>query len=140
MKKIFIFLPLFLILFSCNKYANIDERVNKMTPPVTLVSRSEPRSDGTRLFKLRDAKGKTFTSRDNSLYSVLPGQQVVPSTKRVTFKEVDKVLMKLHSPVIVIGKFQEGHLTLIKVKDAKGTIVTLEDITLSGLQVGDMVK
>jgi hypothetical protein len=137
MRKIFFLLPMFLILFSCNKYANIDERVNKMTPPVTLVSRSEPRQDGTRLFKLRDAKGRTFTSRDNSLYSVLPGQQVIPSTsKGTTFKEVDKVLMKLHSPVMVIGK--DG--ISIKFKDAKGTIVTVHDRTLEYLQVGDMFK
>lgn len=67
MKNIFIILSI--ILFGCSKYNTIDYNINRMKPPVIIVSKSNPRSDGTILVKLIDAKGKTYTSRDNSLQS-----------------------------------------------------------------------
>ena len=134
-KYIVIFL---IILSSCGKYITIDQTMNDLTPPVTLVSRSEPRNDGTRLYKVRDGRGRTYTCRDNSLNSIRPGSVIVPST-RPTFRNIDKVLMKLKSPVVVIGKGGK-YDEVLKVKDRKGRIVTIEDITLNDYNIGDTIK
>ena len=126
---------LIVLLSSCGKYVTIDQTMNDLTPPVTLVSRSEPNLNGTRLYKVRDGHGRTYTCRDNSLNSIKPGSTIVPAI-RPPFKNIDRVLMKLKSPVIVIGKYDR----VIKVKDRKGKIVTLEDITLMNYNEGDTIK
>jgi hypothetical protein len=137
MKKI-LFFVLILIASSCSKYITIDETVNSLTPPVTLVSRSAPNYYGDRVYKVRDGNGKTYTCRDNSLSSVIPGSVIVPLVKP-PFRNIDKVLMKLKSPVSVIGKGGK-YGQILKVKDRKGKIVTIEDITLADYQVGDTIK
>lgn len=137
MKKI-LFFVLILIASSCSKYITIDETVNSLTPPVTLVSRSAPNYYGDRVYKVRDGNGRTYTCRDNSLSSVIPGSVIVPPVKPA-FRNIDKVLMKLKSPVTVIGKAGK-YGQILKVKDRKGKIVTIEDITLSDYQVGDTIK
>ena len=135
MRKLFYVLLMATMTLSCSKYVTIDDTVNRLKPPVTLVSRSLPRSDGQVLFKIMDGRGKTFTSRDNSLYSVVPGSVIVP-VRSPSFKDIDKVLMRLKSPVIVIGKYGR----VLKVEDKRGKIVTIDDITLNGYNVGDEIK
>lgn len=136
MKNLLIF---FLILFtSCSSYLTVDQSINKLTPPITLISRSGPNMNGYRTYKLRDGSGKTYTCSDNSLESIVPGSVIVPSTKP-QFTDIDKVLMKLKSPVVVVGKSGRNG-EILKVKDKKGKIVTIEDLTLSDYQVGDTIK
>jgi hypothetical protein len=134
MKKL-LFIILLVILSACGRYVTIDQTMNELTPPVTLVSRSEPNINGTRLYKVRDGHGRTYTCRDNSLNSIRPGSTIVPATKPL-FKDIDKVLMKLKSPVLVIGKYDK----VLKVKDRKGKIITIEDITLKDYEIGDTIK
>ncbi len=138
MKKLFVLFVALLTLSSCSKYITIDDTVNRLTPPVTLVSRSAPNINGNRVYKVRDGNGITYTCRDNSLSSVIPGTVIVPET-RPTFKAIDKTLMRLKSPVTVIGKGGR-YGQVLKVKDRKGKIVTIDDVTLSNYQVGDVIK
>ena len=135
MKNLFILL-LVILASACSRYVAIDETVNKLTPPVTLVSRSAPDWNGNRVYKVRDGNGYTYTSRDNSLSSVIPGTVIVPAV-RPSFRNIDKVLMRLKSPVVVIGKSKDGK---IKVKDKRGKIITIDDVTLSSYDVGDVIK
>ena len=136
MKNLFILL--LIILASCSKYVTIDETMNSLTPPVTLVSRSAERQDGTRIYKVRDGNGRTYTCRDNSLCSVRPGSVIVP-VSRPDFRVIDKILMKAKSPVIVIGK-SGRYGEVLKIKDRKGKITTIEDITLKDYKIGDTIK
>lgn len=135
MIKLFYVLLMATMTLSCSKYVTIDNTVNRLKPPVTIISRSLPRSDGQILFKIMDGRGKTYTSRDNSLYSAQPGSVIIPAHSP-TFNNIDKVLMKLKSPVVVIGKYGR----VLKVKDKRGKIVTIDDITLTGYKVGDKIK
>lgn len=135
--KIFIFLSIFL-LSSCASYMNVDQAMNKLTPPITLISRSSPNMSGYRTYKLRDGNGKTYTCSDNSLESIVPGSVIVPNS-RPSFSDVDDVLMKLKSPVVVVGKSGLNG-EVLKIKDRKNKLVTIEDLTLSSYEVGDTIK
>lgn len=138
MKINFLIISLILCSSCATSIKIVDQNMNNLTPPLTLVSRSSPNSYGIRTYKVRDANGFTFTSQDNSLESLKPGSTFVPSA-RPSFSTIDKVLMKLKPPVIVIGKAgKDGQV--LKVIDKKKKIITIEDITLSSYQIGDTIK
>ena len=139
MKNLFILL-LVIVASSCSKYITIDETVNRLTPPVTLVSRSAPNINGNRIYKVRDGEGKTYTCRDNSLSSVIPGHYIVPPVQlQPSYRYIDKILKRLKSPVTVIGKGGK-YGQILKLTDKRGRIVTVEDPTLANYQVGETIK
>jgi hypothetical protein len=128
------FILIVLLFTSCSKYSKIDRHINKMTPPITVISKSIPqKSGGTIIVKLMDSRGDTYTSRDNSLQTAEVGDIIIQKFKS---SKIDRQLNKMKPPVVIISTNGD----YFKVVDKKGKITTIYDPTLESLSIGDTIR
>ena len=119
---------------SCSKYSRIDRHINRMSPPITVISKSIPQTPGgTIIVKLMGSKSDTYTSRDNSLQTSEVGDIIIQKYKS---SKTDKILNKMKAPITIISINGDYY----KVKDKKGKIETIYDPTLKSFHVGETIR